>query len=138
MDDQKKFNRKFILKIAAALLTLAPIGFIFPLVEKFRLSSLNRKKIELPDDLPEGITFLNEIIVNKTADNLKIFSSKCTHLGCMIKNRDSLGNIVCSCHGSIFSPEGKVLSGPASSDLKNLAWRRDIKSGKIIIDDISI
>jgi cytochrome b6-f complex iron-sulfur subunit len=41
---------------------------------------------------------------------------QCTHQGCELHaNKTAL---VCPCHGSDFSVEGKVLNGPADKDLK--------------------
>jgi cytochrome b6-f complex iron-sulfur subunit len=39
----------------------------------------------------------------------------CTHKGCEVKPAG--GYLVCPCHGSEFSAEGKVLSPPADKDL---------------------
>ena len=138
MKDKKTYDRKFFLKITALTLTLVSAGFIFPMIDKFRIFSISKKKIELPETLSEGITFKDDIILIKKNDILKILSSKCTHLGCMIKNTDSNGNLVCSCHGSVFSIDGKVLTGPALTDLTELKWRKDSRTGKIIIEDISV
>ena len=46
-------------------------------------------------------------------------SSVCTHRGCKVRARPD-GSFVCRCHGSNFSPEGKVLNGPATRDLPRL------------------
>ncbi len=138
MKEKKTYDRKFFLKIAALSLTLVSAGFVFPMIDKFRIFSISKKKIELPDAISEGITFINNIIIIKKNDNVKILSSKCTHLGCMIKNADSNGNLVCSCHGSVFSIDGKVLAGPALSDLPELKWMKDSRTGKIIIEDVSV
>lgn len=43
-------------------------------------------------------------------------STQCTHSGCEVQpNKTSL---VCPCHGSEFSNQGKVLNPPAETDLK--------------------
>ncbi len=138
MKEKKTYDRKFFLKIASFSMTLFSIGFIFPLIDKFRTFSISRKNIELSDVISDGINFFSNFIIIKNSENIKILSSKCTHLGCIIKNRDSNGNLVCSCHGSVFSPDGRVLAGPASSDLNELKWHKNSKTGKIIIEDVSV
>jgi Rieske Fe-S protein len=48
---------------------------------------------------------------------LNIVSAECTHLKCTLAwNRDEL-SWDCPCHGSRFTYEGKVINGPANSDL---------------------
>jgi Rieske Fe-S protein len=49
---------------------------------------------------------------------LHIIGAECSHLGCIIKWNGDERSWDCPCHGSRFTHEGKVLSGPANKDLK--------------------
>jgi menaquinol-cytochrome c reductase iron-sulfur subunit len=56
--------------------------------------------------------------VVKTADGKVLaFSPICTHLGCAYHWDAGKSEFLCPCHGSEFSIDGKVLSGPAPRPL---------------------
>lgn len=50
-------------------------------------------------------------------NRLHIVDPECTHLKCIVKWNNDEKSWDCPCHGSRFSFEGKVLNGPANSDL---------------------
>jgi Rieske Fe-S protein len=49
---------------------------------------------------------------------MHLVSAKCTHLGCTVKWNSDEKSWDCPCHGSRFTPEGKVLNGPANVPLQ--------------------
>ncbi len=61
--------------------------------------------------------------VAKGEERIYALDATCTHLGCQLVWDESRGRFRCPCHGSEFSPEGKVLSGPASRPLARFAIR---------------
>ena len=127
-------ERRNFLRWAVGGLFGATALFFFSMVK----SALYRLKIEagpryLPVDLPPGISFHREVIVNRINDEYLVMSARCTHLGCIV-DRKKGNELICPCHGSKYSLEGKVLSGPAKRDLARLAFHIDSKEKKIVIE----
>jgi Rieske Fe-S protein len=59
-----------------------------------------------------------KIAVFKAADGtVTRLSAICPHLGCVVGWDDTQKKWVCPCHESIFTPEGVVEKGPATSNL---------------------
>lgn len=130
MSDER---RRFLRWIGYGLLGIVALFF-----GSMIKSALYRLKAEagpryLPLDLPSGVTFHQGIIVNRYKHKYVIMSARCTHLGCMVDRRQG-DELVCPCHGSKFSLDGKVLSGPATRDLARVRFHVDSKERRIIIE----
>lgn len=69
-----------------------------------------------------------DILIRESDGSLKAFSAICTHAGCQVEY--SGGEIICPCHGSVFSAQtGAVEGGPAPT---GLAEKKVVeKSGEI-------
>ena len=87
--------------------------------------------LRIKGDIPDGITFHDEVIISKQGSRIEAFSSHCTHLGCVI-NKMNNGEMVCPCHGSRFDTDGKPVKGPAVERLKRLSFEK--KNGDIVIE----
>lgn len=48
---------------------------------------------------------------------LRAFSARCTHMGCIVHFNDAERSFDCPCHGSRFDSLGRVIEGPATGDL---------------------
>lgn len=132
MDETKKISRRKLFKIFASVLAI-PFAGLWLTELKSHLNFVKKDgKIEIPQNIAEGITFFDKIIVEKKGEDLKIFSSRCTHLGCKINN-ESDGNFICPCHGSKFDLNGNVVSGPAAENLNLLEYKINKKTGKIVV-----
>jgi glycine/D-amino acid oxidase-like deaminating enzyme/nitrite reductase/ring-hydroxylating ferredoxin subunit len=52
--------------------------------------------------------------------SLHAYSAICPHLGCVLQWNAEEKSFDCPCHGSRFTCEGKVINGPAATDLKRI------------------
>lgn len=72
------------------------------------------------------------VYVSKGADGkLEVFSSICPHLGCTVAWRKTQDDFFCPCHGSVFEPDGKHVSGPSPRGLDTLPHK--VVDGKLMV-----
>lgn len=65
-----------------------------------------------------GFVIVNDILIAKTLEGTYVaVSAKCTHEGKQITFRPTNNDFHCPSHDSIFSLQGKRMSGPAKKDL---------------------
>ena len=83
--------------------------------------------------LPSGGAFLFRypteldpaILVRLPDGELRAFSQKCTHLGCVVTWNRKAGELVCPCHDGVFDGRsGIVLAGPPQRPLGRIAVER--------------
>ena len=65
-------------------------------------------------------SFMKVAVYKDEQGQVHPFSAVCPHLGCYVHWNNDERSFDCPCHGSRFSCEGKVMNGPALSDLKPL------------------
>jgi Rieske Fe-S protein len=131
MQNEEKISRRNFFKYLTYLV-LIPFGiFSFSaLSNKFSNKKNGIKKLSI-NDLSSGFNFIEGlIIVNEK--NIKIFSSKCSHLGCKINSQKN-GLLVCPCHGSKFDKEGNPVEGPAPNPLKEIRFEKNANSNELIV-----
>lgn len=66
-------------------------------------------------------------VCRDTNNQLHAVSAVCTHMGCEINWNAVEQSWDCPCHGARFSPDGKVLNGPATRDLEKIALEDPIR-----------
>lgn len=126
---ENKITRKQFFKYFLWILII-PLLYVWNSVIDIKNKKGKGKNIlSIPNDIPQGVSFVESVILVKSGGNLKVFNSTCTHLGCSIKSIE--GNyFVCPCHGSRYDFNGIPFKGPSSKPLKQLSYKlsKDKKS----------
>ena len=75
-------------------------------------------------------------VVKSASNQVVAFGPQCTHLGCAYHWEESKNEFVCPCHTSLFSIDGKVLSGPAPRPLDR--YETKIAGTKLLIGRLQL
>ncbi len=67
-----------------------------------------------------------------SASAVTVFSPICPHLGCRYHWDPGSGQFLCPCHGSVFTPEGRVVAGPSPRPLDVLPT--EIRGGDLYVE----
>ena len=115
MQERRSFfeNSWFWIKLAAAISLCYPLfRFVhFRVPKKPRLVQVNQK-------LLEGEVYLDpDFALFQGKSHAWAVSRICTHLGCRLNYNEEENLLVCPCHKSKFSTDGKRVAGPAQRDL---------------------
>ncbi len=128
----KLSRKKFFGRIG--LVSLIPLsGIWYSSSKRSELRDKQIRKINIPANIPAGISFYDSVIVSKENGKVTVLSAKCTHLGCII-NRDENNVLICPCHGSGYAPDGTPVKGPANKALKKLPFKINTQTGEITVD----
>ncbi|MBZ5592129.1 MAG: ubiquinol-cytochrome c reductase iron-sulfur subunit [Acidobacteriia bacterium] len=70
-------------------------------------------------------------VVKLSDQQVVAFGPQCTHLGCAYHWEERSSDFLCPCHSSVFSVDGKVVSGPAPRPLDR--YDTKIENGKLLL-----
>lgn len=151
----KLLRREFLHRLGLFSLAALLVGHLFTWVRSLfpnvNYGQLRRVKIGKPVDLPEGITFFNDLklYVYRQQNTFYAISAVCTHLGCTVNftrlsrpktvEIDGKSFVVdtefhCPCHGSKFYSDGTNYSGPAPRPLEWIKLEVAPEDGKLVVD----
>ncbi len=65
------------------------------------------------------------LLILQSDGSLIAFSILCTHVCCQLQYDPNVKELGCPCHGSIFDATGKLLQGPATTDLPRVTLTTD-------------
>ncbi len=116
----REMNRREVLGEGWKWLRLAvAAALLYPLL-RFLGFKVPRKprRVEVHKSLKvTGFIIEHEFIIFDGAKGPWAVSRKCTHLGCRLNYREKEHILLCPCHQSRFSPQGRRLAGPAQRNL---------------------
>jgi Rieske Fe-S protein len=124
---RREFARYLVL--ASAAFAAASVG----VAAWTSLRPINRgaaRAIVAASAVPRGGSFLFRypteldpaILVHLASGELRAFSQKCTHLGCVVYFSGAEGEMICPCHDGVFDAQsGLVLAGPPQRPLARIA-----------------
>ena len=125
-------RRIFLKRLSFGILSVITVGILKLINDQRRKSFKRQVKIALP--LEEGINIVDDVIVIRNKSDYRVFSRKCTHLGCSLR-RESEDTLICPCHSSQFDSSGVALRGPANKSLIEYKAVLD-KESKILLVDV--
>lgn len=124
---------------AAALAGIPMIGFFFsPMLKKypavwrdvgpleqFKVGDTVKVNLVTSSGLPwDGPAQLVAAWLRRNdQENLTVYSSKCTHLGCPVRWIPSAELFMCPCHGGVYFKDGDVAAGPPPQPLQQFPVR---------------
>jgi Rieske Fe-S protein len=93
--------------------------------QEFMADRISTPKLGALDELPSGagevVEWKGEKVAVYKDEQGQVFSCSavCTHMGCIVHWNGAEKSWDCPCHGSRFNYDGKVIQGPANSDLES-------------------
>ncbi len=130
----KKHSRRKFLQLTATGVGLSLV-YLWDKMMGSLLLSVAHKKIVLP--LTNSmVSFYRDFLVINQKQNIKVLSSHCTHLGCIINKVES-GRLICPCHGSEFDLAGNAVKGPAYKPLPSYPFEEDKNTRQIIVQSLT-
>jgi menaquinol-cytochrome c reductase iron-sulfur subunit len=72
--------------------------------------------------------------VKLTSGEVIAFAPQCTHLGCAYHWEADKNQFLCPCHTSVFSIDGKVVSGPAQRPLDR--FEAKVQNNKLLLGEV--
>ena len=70
-------------------------------------------------------------LTESASGELRAFSARCSHLGCIVQRVEELDRFRCNCHGSQFDADGVNLTGPALTPLQ--PFRVEVRGEDVVV-----
>lgn len=131
MEETGRARRGFLKGLAlTGALSLLLWKYLVPAGGAPKKTLLRVKKTELPS---QGALVFREsrVAIIREGEDLYALSLVCSHLGCTVNVTSR--ELVCPCHGSVFSRLGEPLKGPAVQPLQRLQLKEQGESVAVLV-----
>ena len=128
---EKKQNRRYFIKSAIIGLLVGTVALWDNMIRRQKKIN-SRNTISLPFVANKEISFQDDFVIINKEGITRVYSSRCTHLGCKINQHDN-NQLLCPCHGSTFDLLGNATKGPAVRPLEEMIFEIDMSNNRIII-----
>ncbi len=149
--DRRKFLKNIGLGSLISVLAGQIYAWIRSLFPNVSYEGARRVKLDEPNKIPDGVTFIDDIKTYIFRENNTFYaiSAVCTHLGCTVKyvglSKPKIVKIGgkeveikwefhCPCHGSKFYGDGTNYAGPAPRPLEWVKVEISKEDGKLVVD----
>jgi cytochrome b6-f complex iron-sulfur subunit len=145
----EQYRREFIKKALYGILALLGLGYLFsglavlapsrtrdkeivyiPLVPEEEVPRRGVKKAELAYTV-SGKERKTPVFIVSSAEDLKVLSATCSHLGCLVNYQREKKEFLCPCHGGRYDLEGRNIAGPPPAPLTKLPVR--VEKGMLMV-----
>ena len=129
---QKLISRKLFFRTLGTLLS-GLLGWVWYRLVQIQYNAENQEEFSHDLTIPPGASYYGKYYLYRKGDDVKAFSTVCSHAGCRI-GLDGSGQLQCGCHGSRFdAATGLPTRGPALHPLRQLKCQHDPIKGKWIV-----
>ena len=99
------------------------------------VANVNDLRTGVPKYFDYPSTGYTNMLMKRSNGSVYALSILCTHVCCQCQYDNSTTDLYCPCHGSLFDQNGKVLNGPATTNLPSIQLRID-ESGNIFPENV--
>ncbi|MGB9402487.1 MAG: Rieske (2Fe-2S) protein [Candidatus Acidiferrales bacterium] len=88
-------------------------------------------QIEQVDGWRKAVSAKDVYVTKDDRGKLCVLSSVCPHLGCTVPWVSDKDEFICPCHGTVFAPDGKRISGPSLRGMDSL--ETTVQDGQLLV-----
>ena len=126
-------RRGALQRLGACILGLASGARLAQAQKKLALSLDKAEKLKTPGgSVVLKIQGRDLLFIRESEESVRVLDPTCSHKKCTVEYNKDKQRIVCPCHSSNYTLEGKVLNGPAEKPLQVFEATLDEQKSRVI------